>query len=298
MIGWIKLDAGFPEHPKVPGISDVAFRLHVSAMCWCNRHLTDGTVPVSVLKTLVPSYDGPIEEVALSLVNAGLWEIEEPAERVTFFKIHDYLDYQRSRETVLKIRAGNKQRKQVSRLGHGHVTLVSQKCPPAKNKNKNKSKNKNQNRELEPSSQAKTNGSGSSHEERLTKENTQTIAQSESETDSSAPDSEFVTWLKSNYPKITQPRRFETNCRAAYPGIRLLAEALKAKAWEEADPRNRKTRHAAFLNNWFSRAQERASRGNGNGNGSRHSVIQPAALRSAFTDDDTEWPPFEEINRG
>ncbi len=48
----------------------------------------------------------------------------------------------------------------------------------------------------------------------------------------------------------------------AYPSIDLLAEARKALAWVEANPRRRKTHTGMrqFLNNWFAKAQNESGR--------------------------------------
>lgn len=82
---WVRLDDSFAEHPKVIGLSDAAFRTHVNAICYCNRQLTDGRVP-SVLG------NGCTEE----LLDAGVWERNGSG-----FLVHDYLDYQPSKEEVL-----------------------------------------------------------------------------------------------------------------------------------------------------------------------------------------------------
>lgn len=65
---------------------------------------------------------------------------------------------------------------------------------------------------------------------------------------------------------------------AAYPGINVLTELLRAAAWLEANPKNRKTRKGAarFVVNWLSRAQDRA-RPEGVENGKNHA--SPAKQR-------------------
>lgn len=47
------------------------------------------------------------------------------------------------------------------------------------------------------------------------------------------------------------------SARTAYPGIDILAEVRKAHAWEVANPSRRKKDRVRFLNNWFSRAQDK-----------------------------------------
>lgn len=83
---WIRLDVGFPHHPKVVALSDAGFRLDVAAMCYAREHLTDGHIPAA----WVPSR---LSRSVPSLVTAGLWV---PADGDGWM-IHDYLDWQTSR---------------------------------------------------------------------------------------------------------------------------------------------------------------------------------------------------------
>jgi hypothetical protein len=41
---WAKFDDRYPWHRKVRPLSDAAFRLDVSAICWCAENLTDGVI--------------------------------------------------------------------------------------------------------------------------------------------------------------------------------------------------------------------------------------------------------------
>lgn len=84
---WIKIDDRMPEHPKIAGLRDRAFRAHVEALCYCAGSLTDGFIPEAVAKRRrwIPS--------SAELVGARLWESAEGG-----WRIHDYLEHQRSRE--------------------------------------------------------------------------------------------------------------------------------------------------------------------------------------------------------
>jgi hypothetical protein len=88
---WVKIDESMTEHPKVAQVSDRAFRLHVSALCYANRVLTDGHVPDRVATQLVPNG----KRAANELVDAGIWERHNGG-----FEIHDYLEYQPSKAEV------------------------------------------------------------------------------------------------------------------------------------------------------------------------------------------------------
>lgn len=46
----------------------------------------------------------------------------------------------------------------------------------------------------------------------------------------------------------------------AYPAINIDTELAKAASWLNANPENRKSNYARFLNGWFQRAQDRAPR--------------------------------------
>jgi hypothetical protein len=74
------------------------------------------------------------------------------------------------------------------------------------------------------------------------------------------PASPFVEWLVETYPDIRRPQEFEAAEREANPGIDLLEQAKKAKAWEIANPSQRKHNHARFLHGWFAREQDRGPR--------------------------------------
>lgn len=93
---WANFDDNFADHPKVAGLSDGAFRLHTSGILYSARYLTDGVVPVSAAKRLTPGYQpGHLTE----LVSAGLWALEEGG-----YHIHDYLQWNRSRDQILSER--------------------------------------------------------------------------------------------------------------------------------------------------------------------------------------------------
>ena len=81
---WVVLDDKMPEHPKNVGLSDGAFRLHVSAICYCNRHLTDGIISADMVAQLMPRYrKGFLDE----LLRRAVWVELVPDE---CYEIHDY----------------------------------------------------------------------------------------------------------------------------------------------------------------------------------------------------------------
>lgn len=74
------------------------------------------------------------------------------------------------------------------------------------------------------------------------------------------PASPLVTFLRASFPDIRDPWACEDAWAKAYPAVDLLAEAMRALAWETSNPRNRKANHARFLNTWFGRSQDDASK--------------------------------------
>lgn len=86
---YIRLHDGMPDHPKIAGLSDAAFRLQVEALCYCSRYLTDGHLPAAILRKL------GTEDALAELIDAGLIDVD--GDRHT---MHDYLSHQRSADEV------------------------------------------------------------------------------------------------------------------------------------------------------------------------------------------------------
>lgn len=86
---FIKLHNGMPEHPKIAGLSDKAFRALVEAWCYCSRTLSDGVVPDGIVRRLAPP------KVVKELIAAGLVEVSDGG-----VLMHDYLAHQQSRDAV------------------------------------------------------------------------------------------------------------------------------------------------------------------------------------------------------
>lgn len=83
-----------PEHPKIAGLSDAAFRLWIEVLCWCSRQEKDGLVPESVMKRLGRP------RVVTELVKAEVLH-----EAMGSYLVHDYLEHQRSAEEIASFRA-------------------------------------------------------------------------------------------------------------------------------------------------------------------------------------------------
>lgn len=67
-MAWFKVDDHFWSHPKTADLSDAATSLWLRAGSWSAGHLTDGRVPVSMLRMFRAR-----RRSADELVTAGLW---------------------------------------------------------------------------------------------------------------------------------------------------------------------------------------------------------------------------------
>jgi hypothetical protein len=109
-MSWVKLDDGFADHPKVSDLSDAAFRLHITALCWIARQETDGVVSEKQARKMgAPRH---IDE----LVTARLW-----IQRTGKFEIKDYLKYNPSKKQLEAKRKATRERLQRFRGSPGNA---------------------------------------------------------------------------------------------------------------------------------------------------------------------------------
>lgn len=131
-MAWVRIDDQFDEHPKFARVGPLGMALWVTGLAYCNRNLTDGFIPWSVARNLVNwEYLGPEEEdgrqrvytvsvtsgmhgedvscktIIPLLVEAGLWDEVDGG-----YQVHDYDQYQPSKEKVMAERAANAERQQ------------------------------------------------------------------------------------------------------------------------------------------------------------------------------------------
>jgi hypothetical protein len=98
-MSWAKIDDQLHAHRKVVALGDQmlpALGLHLLALSWCASQLTDGYLPKLQIRRLAP--DAPAALVD-ALVAAELWDRADGG-----YQIHDYLDWNPSREWVLEER--------------------------------------------------------------------------------------------------------------------------------------------------------------------------------------------------
>ena len=93
---WIKLDDGFPQNPKIVGLSDRAFRDYISGLCYSGMYPTDGFIP----KAIISKVKGTKE-----LINSGLWEQLSDG-----ILIINYTEYQSQKSEVERKKELNRDR--------------------------------------------------------------------------------------------------------------------------------------------------------------------------------------------
>lgn len=103
---WIRLDDNFPDHPKVLTLSDEAFRLYISGLCYSSRYLTDGVLLEAVTeRLLIARTSESLSKSREELVNAGLWLSHEKG-----WEIAGYHEYQSTKEQVEQAKLANRER--------------------------------------------------------------------------------------------------------------------------------------------------------------------------------------------
>jgi hypothetical protein len=115
---WVRIDEEFVQHPKVVQVGPFGVALQVAALCYANRHLTDGFIPAGAVRLLLDfnrlgeNVGDRVEQdfwqevgafnIAERLVEAGMWRKVSGG-----FQIHDYEHYQPTRAQVLAERERN-----------------------------------------------------------------------------------------------------------------------------------------------------------------------------------------------
>src|SRR5881628_3727375 len=100
-MAWVRIHDGALSHPKLVGLVDWRnpFCLWVWGLSYCQMHLTDGLIPTAALPHPVAA------KTAAKLVASGTWDRHDLG-----FTVHDYLDWNDSKELVTKKRTEAKER--------------------------------------------------------------------------------------------------------------------------------------------------------------------------------------------
>lgn len=121
---WARLDDSFWRNRKITTLMDTkggpdAVALHVATISFCAEQLTDGVVEKNDLRRIVPWHHHQLHRGVTLLVTQGVWEEVTPDLR---WQVHDYLDYNPSREDVLIRRENDLSRQRKKRQRARFVT--------------------------------------------------------------------------------------------------------------------------------------------------------------------------------
>jgi len=108
-MAWLRIDDRVRTHPKIATAGPAAAWLWFCGICYCREHLTDGFIPKPVVTTLAMNLSSPLKHAA-RLVEVRLWE-ETPGG----YQVHDFLDWNPSREQVRSNRMSEAERKRQER---------------------------------------------------------------------------------------------------------------------------------------------------------------------------------------
>lgn len=126
---YIKLYTAFRDEPKVLGLSDAAYRLHIETLLWVGDHETDGVI----LGRFDPVF---VEE----LVAAGLWDRDDQG-----LRIHAWERYNR---THAEMQARRDAGRTAAAIRWGNANRNGGRSPE-RNANRNGSRNAGSNTEVE-----------------------------------------------------------------------------------------------------------------------------------------------------
>lgn len=116
-MGWAKFDDRWATHPKLLAAGLEAAGLDARSICWCAGQETDGFVPDVALSILTAGHRSPGKVVA-RLVEVGRWSRDDERKG---YVIHDYLDYNQSREAAEAKREDDRRRQASFRSRQGRT---------------------------------------------------------------------------------------------------------------------------------------------------------------------------------
>jgi 5-methylcytosine-specific restriction endonuclease McrA len=102
MSPWVRIDENAMEHPKIASLSDGAFRVWMQGLAHCQKFLTDGVITAPAVRTL--RFYTPKRRA--ELLDVRLWEDDGDGA----VRVHDYLQWNDSRDAVLFARECGKRR--------------------------------------------------------------------------------------------------------------------------------------------------------------------------------------------
>ena len=99
-MAWARIDDNFFNHPKVRKAGKDAIIFHMAALCYSNAFTTDGFIADVMLELIATqAFQRKANGLADRLVECGLWDSIEGG-----YLIHDFLDYNYSRQQIDEIK--------------------------------------------------------------------------------------------------------------------------------------------------------------------------------------------------
>lgn len=95
-MGWVRIDDQAPRHEKLLKAGPAAAWLWVCGLAHCHAQLTNGVILGSVLPLIGIPKGRRLGRLIGKLVAVGLWEKVEGG-----YRVHDYLNYNQSKEIAL-----------------------------------------------------------------------------------------------------------------------------------------------------------------------------------------------------
>lgn len=126
-MSWLRIEDTYAEHPKIVGLSDQAFRLHVSLLCYCARHLTDGAVDNSGMRAVCASIGHRFtsrSKCVSELIRHRLLTLSGDT-----YTVNDYLTYNPNAASVKAKRERNAERQARFRESRNAVTNAAPSQP-------------------------------------------------------------------------------------------------------------------------------------------------------------------------
>jgi hypothetical protein len=94
-MAWVTIDDQTPRHPKHVNVGPAASWLWVCGLAHCNSQLTNGFIDARALHMLGAFPAAEVKRLAERLCSVNLWERVDGG-----YQVHDYLEYQPSRDVV------------------------------------------------------------------------------------------------------------------------------------------------------------------------------------------------------
>ena len=133
-MAWARIDDNFFNHPKVRKAGKDAVIFHMAALCHCNSFTTDGFISDDTLELIAAqAFQRKANGLAEVLVECELWDRIEGG-----YQIHDYLEYNYSKQQVNEIKT---KRSEAGKQG-GRPRVTKPKANEKQNESKMKANSK------------------------------------------------------------------------------------------------------------------------------------------------------------